>query len=108
MMFIEELDGNPLLGKRTFLGYDAATDELVQTDVFDKGVTAATFDRNHDLKDVQGGGDFRLVASIPAEVQVYWMSEYGVDIYNPDHSEKVMQLLNDGDFRKTRINEGRL
>ncbi len=102
-----EIDGNPLFGKRTFLDYDATTDELVQIDTFDRNVTKATFDRNHQMKDF-AGGEMRLVASIPAEVQVYWMSEYGVDIYNPDHSDAVMKLLNDGDFSKTRIHEGRL
>jgi hypothetical protein len=105
---IEELDGNSLTGKRTFLGYDTVTDDIVFTETFDRGVTQSTFDRNHHMKDFAEGGGYRLVASIPPEVQMHWKEAFGVDIYNPDHSEKIIKLLNDGDYLKTRIHEGHL
>lgn len=38
------------------------------------------------------------VASIPASVQMKWLVEEGIDIYNADHSDRVKKKLNDPDW----------
>lgn len=39
------------------------------------------------------------VASIPPSIQLKWRVEYGVDIFNKDHKEKVKRLLNDPEWK---------
>lgn len=41
-------------------------------------------------------------ASIPAVVQMKWMVDYGVDVFNKDHAEKVKKLLNDPEWKYLR------
>ena len=43
--------------------------------------------------------DMWRVASIPMSVQLKWMVEEGIDIYNPDHAERIKKKLNDPDWR---------
>ena len=38
-------------------------------------------------------------ATIPNIVQMKWLKEYGVDIYNKEHMPKIRKLLNDPDYR---------
>lgn len=42
--------------------------------------------------------EFWLYASIPAGVQVKWLVEDGIDIYNKDHSDRVGKKLNDPEW----------
>lgn len=50
----------------------------------------------------------KRVASIPAEIVVKWAVEEGIDVYNPEHSERVMRKLNDPDYAYLRTAPGRL
>jgi len=43
--------------------------------------------------------DMWRVASIPASVQMKWMIEDGIDIYNEEHAPRVKKKLNDPDWR---------
>lgn len=43
--------------------------------------------------------DMWRVASIPATVQMKWLVEDGIDIYNADHADRVKKKLNDPDWR---------
>lgn len=43
--------------------------------------------------------DMWKVAEIPIVVQMKWLCEYGVDIYNRDHWPAVKRLLNSSDWR---------
>lgn len=43
--------------------------------------------------------DMWKVASIPVIVQMKWLTEYGVDVMNPDHHKAVDRLLNSSDWR---------
>ncbi len=45
------------------------------------------------------------VASIPVVVQMQWLTQYGVDIYNKDHTEKIKKLLNDPEWRYLKTAE---
>ena len=43
--------------------------------------------------------DMWRVASIPVGIQMKWLIEHGVDVYNKDHWPKIRKLLNDPDYR---------
>ena len=45
------------------------------------------------------------VASIPVVVQMKWMIEKGVDVYNADHWPAVKKLLNDPEWRYLKTAE---
>lgn len=48
----------------------------------------------------------RHVARIPVIVAKIWRAKYGVDVLNPEHSDKVRDLLNDPEWSKLRVSEG--
>jgi hypothetical protein len=106
-----EVDFNPLTGRRSFVDVDAVTGDTIITDQYSRDVTQKTFDRNHDIADLhQGhkGETMRLAASIPPEVHLDMLDRYGVDIFNADHREAAMKLLNSNEYYKTRVWGGRL
>jgi hypothetical protein len=47
------------------------------------------------------GGDFNgeLIARIPVDVALLWKQRFGIDVYDAGHDARVMQLLNDPDWR---------
>jgi hypothetical protein len=49
--------------------------------------------------------DMWKVASIPIGVQMKWLIEYGIDIYNEDHWPGVRRLLNDPEWRYLKTAE---
>ncbi len=52
--------------------------------------------------------DMWRVASIPASVQMKWMIEDGIDIYNADHADRVKKKLNDPDWRHLKTADIRI
>lgn len=52
--------------------------------------------------------DMQHAASIPFVVVEMWRNDLGVDIFDPNHAEKVKRLLNDPDWRWLRRSEGRV
>lgn len=51
--------------------------------------------------------ELRRAASIPVGVQLKWLTEEGLDIYNPDHADRLMRKLNDPDWAYLRTADGR-
>ena len=51
--------------------------------------------------------DVRMVARIPLIIIAKWRNELGVDYWNPDHQDKVDELLNNADWRWLRTDGGR-
>ena len=49
--------------------------------------------------------DMWKVASIPVGVQLKWMIEDGLDIYNPDHKDRLKKKLNDPEWRYLKTAE---
>lgn len=49
--------------------------------------------------------DMWKAASIPVGVIYEWMVKHGVDVYNPDHSDAVLKLLDDPDYRYLKTAE---
>lgn len=43
--------------------------------------------------------EFWLYASIPPAIQVKWLIEKGVDVYNKHHGPQISRLLEDPDYR---------
>lgn len=48
---------------------------------------------------------YNHVASIPPSVQVKWLWEEGLDIYNPEHAERLKRKLNSNEYRYLRTSE---
>lgn len=48
---------------------------------------------------------YNYVAQIPASVQVKWLWEEGLDIYNPEHAERMKRKLNSNEYLYLRTSE---
>jgi hypothetical protein len=48
---------------------------------------------------------YNHVASIPPSIQVKWLFEEGLDIYNPDHAERLRRKLNSNEYMYLRTSE---
>jgi hypothetical protein len=83
----------------------------------DGDITVATYqdptrvlESNKDLRnDPTYDGKFQdddwgqRVASVPTLVALRWRNELGVDIMNPAHSQRVLQLLDDPDYAHCKV-----
>ena len=69
-------------------------------------VVAPLLDLNKEAQNhcdpYNGARDVRMVARIPLIVIAKWRNELGVDYWNPDHQDKVDELLNSADWRWLR------
>lgn len=52
--------------------------------------------------------DMWHAATIPAVVQLEWLTKHGVDLMNENHMPAVKKLLNSSDYRHLRRNEFKL
>lgn len=57
------------------------------------------------MKSKSDDHDMEHVARIPMMIQHKWMTEHGVDIYNPDHRKAALRLLNSNEYRYLRTSE---
>lgn len=48
---------------------------------------------------------YNHVASIPAILQIKWLQEENLDIYNPAHSERLKRKLNSSEYMHLRTSE---
>ena len=74
---------------------------------------APVLDNNHVLRNHEDRGythskDMRRVASIPVVLIEQWLRDDGLDIYNPDHADRLMKKLNDPDYAYLRTAPGHL
>lgn len=97
------LDDDPLTGVRQYFGFDNDGNEFL-IDEIDHSATKAILDQNKRLEGEGMGGEMRLAASIPPQVQFEWMDKHGIEFWNPDHKDGVKRLLNSSDYRYLRIN----
>ena len=98
------LDYDPMTGLKTWHDYDETSDTTVLH--YEQDVEAV-LDRNKRAQNEASGpmGDMVHVASIPASIQLKWMIEHGVDMFNPDHAKGVERLLNDPDYRYLKVRD---
>lgn len=95
--------GRDTFGAEQFIGYDETSDRIVLKTTFDN---EPTLERNKQLAGIDGfgkGKDMWLAASIPVGVQYEWITKFGVNLWNPEHTPKVRKLLNDPEYRYLRI-----
>ena len=96
------IDIDPVTGLATWHDYDSVTDETTigysadSTPILEQNKAMAK-DDDFTKKGIKEG--WWLYASIPAEVQVKWMIEYGIDIMNKHHGPRISKLLNDPEYR---------
>ena len=96
------IDTDPVTGLATWHDYDSVTDT---TTIGYSADSSPIIERNKAIQNdteiskygIKEG--WWLYASIPAEVQVMWMIEHGIDILNKDHGPRISKLLNDPEYR---------
>lgn len=96
------LSYDEVTGLLTWHSYDAQTDETIisytadSTPILERNKAMAN-DTEYSSKGIKD--EFWHYATIPVAVQMDWLINKGVDIYNKDHSAKISQLLNDPEYR---------
>lgn len=72
----------------------------------------AYLDRNKAMANHNDGytpsRDMRRVADIPAIVIEKWLREEGLDVWNPEHNDRLARKLNDPDYAWLRTAPGRV
>lgn len=92
------LDFDPLTGMKEWISTDEATGqsfiryEQDCSSILDDNKAADT----HGELDRRS--DFWHVAKVPSIVILKWITEHGVDLFNPDHKEGVRRLLNSSEY----------
>ena len=54
--------------------------------------------RNMGRKYYAASKDFWRAACIPNNVYLRWRTEFGIDFYDPDHTDRINKKLNDPDW----------
>lgn len=96
------LSHDPVTGLSEWHSYDALTDTTI---IRTEGDSEPYLDMNkkmaNDTDFTKKGikDEFWLYASIPPAVQVKWLIEKGVDVYNKNHGREISKLLEDPDYR---------
>lgn len=91
------LDYDPNTGLKTFHDYDETEDRTILSYEQDD---SQIIDRNkwYQNHGEQRMGDGYVAAHIPSVVMLKWLTEYGIDVMNPDHADGVKRLLNSSDW----------
>lgn len=95
-----------ITGLSTLHEYNPQTDE---TTIIHVGDSTPYLEENKRLANdtdytKQGfKNEFYKYASIPPAVQVKWLIEKGVDVYNPHHGKEVLALVNHPDYRYLKV-----
>lgn len=96
-------------GMTTSYHQDAVTDAVTIARCQD---VEAILDHNKALATHDDGYSadrgLRRAASIPLAVVEKWMTEYGVDVLDPEHGPAVKKLLNSNEWAHLRTAPGRL
>ena len=96
------LDINPLTGMAVSFEWNDAEGSLTighhqdPTNVIENNKWALLDIETHRK---QAKKDWIHYAKIDEIVILEWKQKYGVDFYNPNHWKRVMQLLNDPDYK---------
>lgn len=101
----ELIDHNVEQGVRTYLGTGNDDDEVLVRREFDAQATTNLLDRNKALQndDFDRKSEMWHAASIPISVMYEWLVKFGVNAWNPEHSDAVKKLLNSSDYRWCKV-----
>lgn len=103
------LNFDPATGLMTWHEHNSLTDETIISYTAD---SSPVIDRNKEMQKTDEftkkgiKQEFWMYASIPAEVQVDWLINKGVDINNRDHAKKMFALLNDPEYKYLKTTAG--
>lgn len=95
------IDYNPLTGEQVTFSYDHANDQFQIGHIQDctpiiEDNKRAIIENDHQKQVKKGRVHY---ARIPNVVIMKWKQELGVDVFNRNHKKKVMQLLEDPDWK---------
>ena len=98
----ELIDSDPLRGiSRYMMEGDQPDSVLVRTEIDDSAVIERNKLSQNDEFDRRS--DFWHAASIPTSVLFEWLTRFGVNAWNPSHSDAVRRLLNSSDYRWCKV-----
>lgn len=98
------IDHDPETGIKTYHHYDDATDKAAIETVQDV-TPIIEINKAQQKEGFEKRSELWHAATIPAVVQLEWMTKYGVDLYNKDHFPAVKRLLNSSEYSHLRRNE---
>jgi len=104
------LSHDPLTGLKTWHSFDSLTDETTISYSADSTpILEENKLKQNDAYFSRAGikSEFWQLASIPVMVQMDWLINKGVDIYNKDHFPKVCRLLDDPEYKYLKTTTGR-
>jgi hypothetical protein len=91
------LDFDPVSGLKEWISTDETTGEsFIRYEQDVNPILDAN--KSAHLDGLDKTADMWHVASIPNVVLMKWMTEHGVDFFNPDHKDGVRKLLNSSDY----------
>lgn len=96
------LSSDPYTGIDTFHEYDPQSDETRIIHIGDSEPYLEQNKREANDTDYTRQGiknEWWKYASIPPAVQVKWLVEHGVDVYNPNHGKEILALVNHPDYK---------
>ena len=105
------LDHDPLSGVTQYHEYDPLTKMTTIETVQD---VEPFLERNKQMRndtEYSKNGikqEWWHAASIPVVVQYKWLKDYGIDIHNADHAQKVNQMLDSPEWRYLKTTDGRI
>lgn len=103
------LSFDPLTGLSTYHAYNSLTEE---TTIITEGDYSATLEANKRMQNdtdmtKQGIKDeMWLYASIPPIVQMKWLTEEGLDVWNKAHAQRLSRKLEDPAYRYLKTTTG--
>lgn len=76
------------------------------------GATDPIIERNKAMRNHNDGysptRELRRVAHIPEIIIQKWKNEEGLDVFNPDHADRLAKKLNDSDWAYLRTADGHI
>ena len=103
------LSFDQLTGLSTYHAYDSLTDEThIITEGDCEPVLELNRQRANDSELTRRGikSDMWLYASIPAIVQMKWLTEEGLDVWKKEHGPRLSRKLEDPEYRYLKTTTG--
>ena len=100
------LSTDPLTGLITYHDYDPDTDTTYISYDADSSLILDANVAKQNAPEISKKGvkqEFLHYAHIPVDVQIDWLINKGVDVFNDDHVKKVFALVNDPEYSKVKV-----
>ena len=105
------LDFDPFTGVSTYHGFDHQTDKTIihTTQDAEPYLNLNKIRQNDDDYSKNGKkNNWWHVASIPIGVQLKWLKEEGIDIFDKNHRQAVKRKLNSSEYKYLRTSTGKI